>query len=829
MSVSDRKKTPSPLRTERLQRHWTQQDVADHVGANVATVKRWERGMITPGPYFRLRLTALFSKSEEALGLRGNDEISIDPPTDEEISTERLSTPTPGEFSPSPNALTPLWIVPYPRNPYFTGRDNLLQRLDACLATSPSSILPSNVAVQPRVALTGLGGIGKTQTAIEYAYRMRDLGSYTHVLWINAAYEEAIASSFSACAALLPARSIFAQANQQQIVHTVKTWLEQCSDRWLLIFDNADDLSYLSHYLPHHGNGSILFTTRVHAVGSLATPIEVDTLSSIEATRLLIHRAQRLGQLSDEQIDIAAKLAIDLDAFPLALDQAGAYIEETGCTFDTYLHLYQTNRETLLARRGTQLSYYHDSVATTWSLCFEHIQRTEPAAAQLLQLCAFLSPDHLSEELFTEGAPFWPAPLQQAVTNLFAFNQILETLLHASLIKRLSQMHMLSIHRLVQVVQVAMIDEEQRRQWAERVVQAVAFLFPHRIRDDVESWPRCLRYLEQVQICSQLITQYGLQSLTAADLLERAGTYLYTHASYSQAEVFYQQALQIRQAILGTNDDAVGDIFHALGRLCWQQARYQQAESYYQQALTIRKEQRGDRHSSVAATLDTLGILYYDQARYQQAESYYQQALTIYQDTFSPHHLGIAFASDNLGQLYTKQHKYGQAESCLRRSLAIRKEHLGERHPATVGVLDNLGVLYREQGRDKQAENYCLQALNLCQEILGAHHPTTAEILRDLAQVYQNQQRYAQAEPLFIRALFIQEHMLPHNHPEFARTLHSLAYLYQQQEKIYAAQTFYQRALTIREHVYGPHNPETQKTRECLQATQRSEHALLSN
>src|SRR5216684_1385363 len=194
----------------------------------------------------------------------------------------------------------------------------------------------------------------------------------------------------------------------------------------------------------------------------------------------------------------AGNLVVALDHFPLALEQAGAYIDETKCSFSTYLHLYQDHRQALLARRGIQSSQYPDSVATTWSLSFQRLEQVNPAAVELLKLCAFLAPDHLPEELLTEGARYWPPRLHQAVTDLFSFNQMLEAVLTFSLVKRLAEEHMLSIHRLVQAVLIDRMDPKEHRQWAERVVRAINAIFPCN-PEEIAAWPRCLRYLAQVQ------------------------------------------------------------------------------------------------------------------------------------------------------------------------------------------------------------------------------------------------------------------------------------------------------------------------------------------
>src|SRR5450755_2782500 len=252
--------------------------------------------------------------------------------------------------------LSGVWNVPYRRNPYFTGRDELLDRLNQQLSSEVQehgTAMRRAALTQPQ-AIKGLGGIGKTQIAVEYAYRSREHDLYTHTLWVNAASKEALFTSFVALAELLPAFPAKEETDQRKLVEAIKRWLEQCQHRWLLVFDNADDIALVGTYLPKLGNGSILLTTRANAVGSLATSVEVETMGFVEGTHLLLRRAQRFEQASDEEINQAGNIVVALDHFPLALDQAGAYIEETQCGFTEYLEVYRNHRDALLARRGNQ-------------------------------------------------------------------------------------------------------------------------------------------------------------------------------------------------------------------------------------------------------------------------------------------------------------------------------------------------------------------------------------------------------------------------------------------------------------------------------------------
>ncbi|MFL5662035.1 MAG: tetratricopeptide repeat protein [Ktedonobacteraceae bacterium] len=649
-----------------------------------------------------------------------------------------------------------VWNVPYRRNPHFTGRDELLEQLDQQLspeAQEDRTAARRAALTQPK-AIKGLGGIGKTQIAVEYAYRSRECNRYTHTFWINAASEEALFTSFAELAEQLPAFSAKGETDQRKLVSAIKRWLEKCQERWLLIFDNADDVALVSGYLPQGGKGSILLTTRAHAVGSLATSVEVETMGFVEGTQLLLRRAQRFEYASDEEVNQAGNIVVTLDHFPLALDQAGAYIEETGCSFTDYLEIYQNHRNTLLARRGAQSVNYPASVATTWLLSFQKIQKANPAAAELLQLCAFLAPDLIPEELFREGADYWPPLLREATADLFAVQQLIAELLKFSLVKRLSDDGMLSIHRLVQAVQMDMMEPEVQRQWAERVIQAVDTAFPDNPQD-IATWSQCRHYLNQAQVCNELMEQYALPSRKAASLLNRTGVYLTDNGLYTIAEPLHLRALAIHQQVLGaTHPDTVKSM-HNLGSLYMQQTRYSQAEPLFLQALAIRQQQSEAMHLDTAQSFHHLACLYNEQGRYKEAERMFQMALEIYEPVLGPEHPDTVANSIGLAWIYMKQGNYSEAESPIQKALEIREQSLGPTHPTTANTLDALGWLYWHQGKYQEAELLYKQALDARKKTLEPDHPVIAQNLLFLALVYRDQGKYKDAEVLCEQALTI--------------------------------------------------------------------------
>ena len=358
------------LSCEREQRGWSQQEVADHIGTTPVNVSRWERGLTSPSPYFRHKLCELFGKHAQELGLvedmasnRGEQTLA------EALPEQAVAT----LLSPG---TAPLWNVPHRRNPFFTGRKDVLMRLHDTLAAGRTA------ALLQAQAISGLGGIGKTQIAIEYAYRYRS--DYQAVFWARADSGEALVSDQAAIADLLHLPEVNEQ-DHGRAVEVVRRWLNEYTG-WLLILDNADDVEMVSEFLPTEGKGHVVLTTRAQATGLIAQGIELEQMGPEEGALFLLRRAKIIAR--DAPLDTTsyadwtkAKTIVQLlDGLPLALDQAGAYIEDTACGLSGYLNLYKRRRAALLRRRGRLAADHPEPVATTWSLAFEKVEQAHPAA-----------------------------------------------------------------------------------------------------------------------------------------------------------------------------------------------------------------------------------------------------------------------------------------------------------------------------------------------------------------------------------------------------------------------------------------------------------------
>ena len=688
------------------------------------------------------------------------------------------------------------WSIPLKRNPFFTGRDEPLEKLENHLKTGGAA------------ALSGLGGVGKTQIAAEYAYRHR--GDYQAILWTNASSQDNLTSSFIALAVLLNLPEKDAQDQEQTLV-AVKRWLTSTPD-YLLILDNADDLKLAQSFVPPGRKGHLLLTTRAQAIGILASKVEIRKMPPEEGARFLLRRVKRIGQdapleeaTASDQTEALA-ITQELGGLPLALDQAGAYIEETGCSLADYLEIYQIHGIELLKERGDLVEKDHpDPVAVTWALSLEKIEEANPAAAELLNLCAFLHPDAIPEEIFSEGAEELGPILSPVAANAFKLNAAIKEVLKYSLLRRDSGAKTLDIHRLVQVVLQKAMDEAIKKQWAERAVRVINRLFPE---PNFSMWSKCERFLSQVQICAELIEHWGFDFNETARLLNQAGFYLKLRARYSQAELLYEQALAIRKKVLGENNLDIGQSLHNLAELYHDQARYNEAEPLYKQALSIREKGQGPEHPDIAQNINNLARLFQAKGHYSKAEPLYKQALAMRIKLLGNEHPDVAQSLNNLAEFYRIQKHYSKAKPLYERAISIREKVLGMDHPDVAICLNNLALLYYGQSKYRQAESYYKQALSIMEGALGEEHPDVAISLNNLAVLCDQQGKSSEAESLYKRALAISQKTLGKEHPNVATSLSNLALLYFDKGRYDEAEPLYKQALSIQERTLGQDHPD---------------------
>ncbi len=743
-----------------------------------------------------------------------------------------------------------IWNVPYRRNTFFTGRQQVLKLLHDAFF--------SGKMVTQAQAISGLGGIGKTQIAIEYAYRYHC--EYQVILWVRGDTREKLLSDVAALAATLNLKEQYEQ-EQQHIIGAVQSWLRK-NTKWLLIVDNCEDLRYVRTILPSTTRGHILLTTRTQTTGNIAQCIDLEKMTLDEGALFLLRRTKLLGQdaplqdASSNDCQSARSIAEVLDGLPLALDQAGAYIEESGFNLSHYLNRYQSGRTKLLGMRGGFAFDHPSSVTTTFSYTFEKAEKISPGAMELLRFCAFLHPDAIPEELIIHGAPALSTTLQCIASDPISLDATIMILRRFSLLSRSSSSSMLSIHRLVQVVLQDSMLEKERRLLAEQTVRAINLVLPD--VNDFHRWRDCLLYMPHAQHCVSLIETWKIVSSEAARLLEQTGMYLQIQAQYTQANVLFEQAsnmrIALREASLAATVASLTHLFWhyyylgqytlaeqpmhealrflqqmpdaeqqtlavslgAIAHLSYQKAKYSQAEDYFLQALALYEEHIGLQHSSAVYTFCGLGNVSLALAKYDRAEKFFCDALNIWQQMPEPQHPLVCATLSGMATLALARGEYVQTELYLRQERAYLEQVLHPHHPELAHNLNNWASLYIVQGKYKLVEPLLRLSLTILEQSVGLLHPLVGDTLDLLGRLAYVQRKYVSAEQFLQKAQSIREHALGVEHPDVLTTVNNLANVYVKQSKWNVAEELYKDVLASRVQLLGAEHPAVAYTFECI-------------
>ncbi len=728
---------------------------------------------------------------------------------------------------------TQVWNVPFERNPFFTGRDDVLQELRKTL-TQPA-------ARRRTQTISGLGGVGKTQTAVEYAYRHR--GSYDAVFWVAAETVDELEEGYVDIARRLDLAEKDA-TERRTAVRAALRWLET-NGSWLLVLDNADTPKDLKGRLPKQHQGHVLLTSRAQSFGRVARPWNLETLPPAEAEAFLWRRAHRdVG--SATECRAVAELARELGGLPLALEQAGAYVEETGAAFRTYLSGYRRRRLKLLDHDTAPEE--HRPVATTWEMNFNEIEKTAEASADLLRAIAFLAPDSIPVELVIRGSaelgPTLAAALETAAEDELTLEDLLTPLRRYSLIQRDVEARSFSIHRLVQEAVKTRMDESTRRLWAERVVNAVARAFPG--GDAFKHWTLRERLSAHGQVAVRLAKEWRLASREAALLFHQLGAYSWLRGLYTEAEAQFGEALAIWRRVPDADQQALAHSLILLATVLDEQGAYGQAERLCLEALEVVRRQ-GTEHAVAANCQLALARVVFRKGAYREAERLLREVLADGEgssDEASGWLIGSLFFLGTVCYLQGACHE--ESERLLRRALEHARSAALPSWPifqsslalplSVRGATEEAVTLCREavaafrqldeelrdaergfqawsfqawcrrhlalalyhRGSFEEAEEHAREALELFRRQFGDEHPYVAESLVFLGTVLVRKGAYEEVERLCLEGLDSQRRWLGDEHPAVADSLTSLALLRIAQSRFGEAEELGRQALASR-------------------------------
>ncbi|MFC3891645.1 FxSxx-COOH system tetratricopeptide repeat protein [Lentzea rhizosphaerae] len=624
----------------------------------------------------------------------------------------------PGRSAPSfPGALPSVWNVPQ-RNPNFTGRIESLDRMREAMRSS------STVAVH---SLRGMGGVGKTQLAIEYAHRFA--GDFDVVWWIPAEQPALIPEHLCLLGAELGLD--VDPSSVGKVLAALRT-----RSRWLLVFDNAEDPAELRRHLPS-GPGHVMITTRRGGFGALGAVLTVDVLDRTESVTLL---RRRLLTTSDEQNETLAELLGDL---PLAIEQASAYLEVTGLSVDDYVTLFRERAAEMISR-GKAVDR-QERLNTLWDMSLAALAEEHPSALHLLNLLAWMAPEPVPLDLFTTHPDELPESVATAARDELAWAETVGALVDRFFVRRTGK-EVTIVHRLLQ--------QSLRAQDIPQAKAAVHSLLvadlPHKIWDAPTNWPRWRALLPHVLAATDDVELNPTKQ--ASWLLSRAASYLRTTGRPGDAKPLFERALTLDTAIHGPDDPRVAASMHDLGNAIRDLRRPADALPLYEQALSIFEAAHGPTHHQVAIGLSGLGSVLWDLRRFDEAESLLRRALAIDEALYGPDHRRVAADLTDLGSILSSMGRYDDACRMLTRALTIREASYGPDHPHVAITLNNLGNALRGTGNHPQVLTMLERALTIFENAFGPHHPHVAINLHSLSLVLDERGRHDDAKALVERA-----------------------------------------------------------------------------
>jgi tetratricopeptide (TPR) repeat protein len=642
-----------------------------------------------------------------------------------------------------------VFLVPFlPKGADVVGREAVLQAVRKQLTRGRRTQIGQTAAFQ------GLGGLGKTQLAVEYAYRFR--GEYPGgVIWLAAdqdidAQLTELASKAGWIAAETEHRYKLDVANQRLRTHT-----------GLLVFDNVESQKVIEPYLPARDTGAhVLVTSRTEQPGFV--PVPLDLLDMEQSVELLIREAGRAPEGDAEQ-EALREVAANLGGLPLALELAGAFIRHRAVGWGLYRDRLKQQARKVLSGRFLQSATEHESDLFSTLQIDEEVFAEEPLLKDALDVLAWSGPAPMGVALLSSMLAM-DDPTE--LTNALGLGVALR-LLHKT-----PGRDSYSVHRLLGEVWRESHPLDNRPGWVRECCSRLGDWFQHRKDDFLD----LLVYEAEID---HLRAWQGLAAEMAPDdsarLLWLQAYPLYHRGEYRESLAYVERAHSRLSEQQDSDRELYAYILSDLGTTQLAIGAYHSALGYAEQSLAIRQELFGERHPETAASLDNVGSTLRRLGGDRQALEYAERALAIRQELFGERHPETAASLDSVGTSYRFLGEPQKALEYAERALAIRQELFGERHPDTARPLNNIGTIYSDLGDHHKAMVYQERALAIRQELLGEDHPDTASSLHNLGITYGNLGEKEKALRSLGGALTLRQRVQGDAHPDTVTTALSLA------------------------------------------------------
>ncbi len=644
-------------------------------------------------------------------------------------------------------------------------------------------------AIGQTAAFQGLGGLGKTQLAVEYAYAYQK--DYANgVIWINADQDLNVQ-----LIQLAEKSWVSPVADQAFKLTTATKRLREVPD-CLIIFDNLENLEAIKEILPAANVSShILVTSRFEQAGFVAVPL--NTLSPEQGLQLLLQEAGRQPQNSDEN-QAAASIVQQLGGLPLALELAGAYLRRRSTvSWQQYLALLHKNLPAAFLGSHASWTKHEADIYSTLKI-HESLFNEEPLLKPLLNALTWSGSTAMSESLLCALlAESEPTHLIGALSLGCALR----------ILQKADDNDAYAVHRLVREVRRAELPLTASPEWVVSCTERLSEWFEKHRRDfsDLALFEANFDHLPDWQ---QNAHTLGLPLPSARLLWLQAypawhwGRYREAQQLLEQAQVLSAQSLTADIALKAHLLNDLGSIKHVLGDS-------KAALTLTEEALNLRLSLFGEEHLDTALSLNNIASYYSALGKPAQALELGEQALQICRALFGEQHPDTANSLNNVASYY---HALGQPAKALElgeQALQIRRTLFGEENPNTASSLGNVALYYNVLGNPAQALEIGKQALQIRRILFGEEHPDTALSLNNVASYYDTLRKPAQALELGEQALQIRRTLFGAQHPDTANSLHNVASYYYALGKIANALELGKQAWFVRQKLFGDVHPET--------------------